>query len=383
MQTQQTDDGQPSNEEISFTQIIDFFVENIRTIYVSTFICTALGVCFLFYNASYEGTIIIKNNIGVDLPMLKRIKQEFPLYAKQTNKEDDFYLKLSKEKFWKENLNPSFAITKEDLKDYKTSEKVDGNLAIVNLILTTKNSDKEKNQLDIKEYFNFFRNSYMKLKLTDLLVTYKSEVQSGKLIIDKKIDDIKNETVYLKSKAKNLEELKIKFPSNTGASINQVLDPKDSASKYLPVSTQLVAIYSELNNLNEQLKRSQDAKDILDIKEKFIIEFENTNRKELSEINKINALFEKFSAELNALEKKGDFKLSTAMSLRIVLKDVNDILTIDKLGFTVVDTSSEYKFNPVAVLIGLFAGLFLGIFVALGSKLIAKYKLEKSNAHAT
>jgi len=134
MQTQQTDDVQPSDEEISFAQIVDFFVENIRIFYVSTFLGTALGVCFLFYNASYEGTIIIKNNIGVDLPMLKRIKQEFPLYAKQTNKEDNFYLKLSKEKFWKENLNPSFSITKEDLKEYKTYEKIDGNLAIVNLI---------------------------------------------------------------------------------------------------------------------------------------------------------------------------------------------------------------------------------------------------------
>jgi hypothetical protein len=310
--------------------------------------------------------------------MLKRIKQEFPLYAKQTNKEDDFYLKLSKEKFWKENLNPSFSITKEDLKDYKTSEKIDGNLAIVNLILTFKGGDKEKNQYFTEEYFNFYKNSFMKMKLTDLLLNYKFEVQNGKLIVNKKIVDIKNETDYLKARAENLEKLKIKFPNNIGASVNQVLDPKDSASKYLPVSTQLVAIYSELNNLNEQLKRNQDAKDTLEVKEKFIIEIEKANMEEKTEIEKLNTLYQRFNDELNFLEKKGDFKLITSISLRLVLKDINDILTIDKLGFPVVDRLSEYKFNPLAVLIGLFAGLFVGIFVTLGSKLIAKYKLEKS-----
>jgi hypothetical protein len=315
--------------------------------------------------------------------MLKRISIEFPVYAKINEKDDFLYQKLSKEKFWKENLKPTFSVSKEDIKELKTTEKIDSNFSVTNYSLTFKGGDKEINLFYIDEYFKFFKNSYIKMRFTDLLQGYQSETQSGKLIIDKKIVDIKNETDYLKTRAENLEKLKIKFPNNIGASVNQVLDPKDSASKYLPVSTQLVAIYSELNNLNEQLKRSQDAKDILDIKEKFIIEVENTNIKELSEINKINAFFEYFSAELYALEKKGDFKLSTAMSLRIVLKDVNDILTIDKLGFTVVDTSSEYKFNLVAVLIGLFAGLFLGIFVALGSKLIAKYKLEKSNAHAT
>jgi len=218
----------------------------------------------------------------------------------------------------------------------------------------------------------------MKMKLTDLLLNYKFEVQNGKLIVNKKIVDIKNETDYLKARAENLEKLKIKFPNNIGASVNQVLDPKDSASKYLPVSTQLVAIYSELNNLNEQLKRNQDAKDTLEVKEKFIIEIEKANMEEKTEIEKLNTLYQTFNDELNILEKKGDFKLSTSISLRLVLKDINDILTIDKLGFPIVDRLSEYKFNPLAVLIGLFAGLFVGIFVTLGSKLIAKYKLEKS-----
>jgi len=59
-----------------------------------------------------------------------------------------------------------------------------------------------------------------------------------------------------------------------------VLDPKDSASKYLPVNTQLVAIYTELNNLEEQLKRNQDNTDAYEVKEKIYTKFESVNKEE-------------------------------------------------------------------------------------------------------
>jgi len=378
MNQQNTETQSISDDEISLSEIIEFFVENLKGILLCAAIGLAIGTSYFFIKAKYVNTVAFRNEAQIDVPLLKKLTQELPIYATQLELKDDLYKNISKEKYWKENLKPTFVMSKDDAKEFQI-DKVELGSTIRNFKLTYEGKDKSKNQIDTEEIFNFFKNSFIKIKTIELLQKYKREIQIGQLGLDRKSTEIKYEIDYLKLKAKNLEELKIRFPNNQNTNFNQVLDPKDSASKYLPLSTQLIAIYSELNNLNEQLKRSQDGKDALEVKEKFLFEFENINKETKSEAEKLKKLFQIFSDSLMTLEKTNSYKLSTVLAYRSLLTDVNNILSADKLGFEAIDSSSEYATKPISILIGAFSGLMLGIFFAFALKVMKKYKEEREN----
>lgn len=378
MNQQNTESQSRSDYEISLTEVIDFFTEHLKDILLYTLIGAAIGASYFYIKAKYVNTVVFGNYAQIDVPLLKKLTQELPIYAKQLKLKDDLYKNISNEKYWKENLKPTFVMSKDDAKEFQI-DKVELDLTIINFKLTYEGKDKSKNQIDTEEVFNFFKNTFIKIKTKELFQKYKTEIQIEQLSLNKKNTEIKNEINYLKSKAKNLEELKIRFPSNQNTNYNQILDPKDSASKYLPLNTQLIAIYSELNYLNEQLKRSQDGKDALDIKEKFLFEFENINKETKSEAEKLKKLFQIFSDNLMTLEKTNSYKLSTVLAYTSLLTDVNNILSVDKLGFEVIDSSSEYATKPLSILIGAFSGLMFGIFFAFALKVKKKYKEEKEN----
>jgi hypothetical protein len=381
MNQQNTETQSVSDDEISLTEIIDFFAEHLKDILLCSLIGAVIGACYLWINSTYVNTIVIRNDFGADIALIRKLSQDLPLYAKEKEELDDFYKKIANEKFWIKNLKPVFSITKEDLKEIKEklTDKVETGASINRLELTYQGKDKSKNTIDTEEVFNFLKTTFLRIKIKELFENYKLELQVGKLGIDKKIIEIKNEISYLKIRAKNLEELKNRFPSNQSASINQVLDPKDSASKYLPVSTQLVAIYSELNNLDEQLKRNQDNTDAYEVKEKIYTKFESVNNEEKSEIDKLKIIFNTLNEESKNLERSSGYKLSTAIALRNLANDVNNILLIDKNKFEILDRRSELNFKPLSVLFGAFAGLMFGIFFSFALKVKKKYKEEKEN----
>jgi hypothetical protein len=62
---------------------------------------------------------------------------------------------------------------------------------------------------------------------------------------------------YQVQRAKALEELHKRFPGNASIS-GQVVDPKDSGAKYLPISTQIIAVNSDINQSKENLQRLRD-----------------------------------------------------------------------------------------------------------------------------
>lgn len=65
------------------------------------------------------------------------------------------------------------------------------------------------------------------------------------------------ELSYLQERLKNLENLLKRFPADQKVA-QQVVDPKDSGAKYLPISTQIIAVNSDINANHEALERLKD-----------------------------------------------------------------------------------------------------------------------------
>jgi hypothetical protein len=64
---------------------------------------------------------------------------------------------------------------------------------------------------------------------------------------------------YLRQKTANLETLRKRLPNNGVGVTGQVLDPKDTAAKYLPLDTQAVAANADIYALEESLRRMRNA----------------------------------------------------------------------------------------------------------------------------
>ena len=173
MNQQNTETQSISDDEISLTDIIDFFIENLKGILLCAAIGLVIGTSYFFIKAKYVNTVTFRNELQIDVPLLNKLTQELPIYAKQLELKDDLYKKISNEKYWKENLKPTFFMSKDDVKEFKI-DKVELVSTIRNFKLTYEGKDKSKNQIDAEEVFNFFKNYFIKIKTTELLQKYKT-----------------------------------------------------------------------------------------------------------------------------------------------------------------------------------------------------------------
>lgn len=90
-------------------------------------------------------------------------------------------------------------------------------------------------------------------------------------------------------------------------------------------------------------------------------------------------MFKYFSESLVNLENTNGYQLSKSIAIRNLLTEINNLSTIDKLGFEVIDNKNEYATKAVVIPIGAFSGLMFGIFFAFALKVKKKYKEEKEN----
>jgi hypothetical protein len=95
------------------------------------------------------------------------------------------------------------------------------------------------------------------LQIRNILNSYEGETISAAADIAKKITSTQIEMGYQRERAKQLEDLHRRFPSNTNVG-QQVVDLKDSGAKYLPISTQIIAVNNDINQSKESLVRMRD-----------------------------------------------------------------------------------------------------------------------------
>jgi len=109
------------------------------------------------------------------------------------------------------------------------------------------------------------------LQLRSMLNGFEAEALSARADVEKRIGSTEIELVYLQGRAKNLDDLLKRFPNDQKIA-QQVTDPKDSGAKYLPISTQIIAINTEIYQNREALERLTDRLTQLEIMNQFLQE---------------------------------------------------------------------------------------------------------------
>jgi len=374
MRQQHEQHEQHEQDEISLVDTVNFFGEHYKRILA----CGLLGliVAYAAYRqmGTYQATSILTNDGTVDFVLLKRLQINLPRIAKQIAEMDGNELaeELSNESWWANNFKPTYAITKADQKDITelTSEKN----KILNFVLSVSSKTEETAIKKANESAAFFKNTAALIMAKDLIQNYNYQVENGASNLERKKHEIKSEIQYLSKKAQALEQLKTRFPQTQSVVSSQVLDPKDSGSKYLPISTQLIAVYAEISMRQEELDRIKDKELMLSVKDKASHILETNLKNRFDGLDILNEVHDKIKIAINNTNSN----------------DLNKLLALETVRSEIMAIQSQYRSGlgqrtPTQVtkkgiskylVLGFIGGLFAGLFYAFIFAAINRYKNE-------
>ena len=262
-----------SETEISLLDIVNFVHESWKKLAAASLAGAVLGLGGWFFLGSYSAEYILLNNTNtntntyaLDLVSWKTIQKSLPNLAAQIEDEGkapqgqaQLYKSLASEQWWQKNVSPSYAISKADTKDLAgISKDLDAaSTTILSLTIAASGTTKEKSIENVRAAANFLRTGSAYLQLRNIVNSYESETIATVADLQKRITTTEIEMGYQVQRAKSLEDLHKRFPGGNNAS-NQVVDPKDSGAKYLPITTQIIAVNNDINQSKEALQRYQD-----------------------------------------------------------------------------------------------------------------------------
>ena len=260
--------------EISLLDIVTFVQSAWKKLAIAAVVGAVLGLGNWYFLGSYQAEYVLLNNnnnnnnnnsYALDLVSWKMLQKSLPNLAAQIVEDNKapqdqafLYKALSNEQWWQKNVLPTYALSKADTKDLAgISKDLDAaSTTILSLTLTASGSSKEQSIVNVRASAKFLRSGSAYLQIRSLLNGYESQTVSAVADVQQKITSTQIEMGYQQERVKSLEELHKRFPG--GANISgQVVDPKDSGAKYLPLATQIVAVNNDINGSKEVLARLQ------------------------------------------------------------------------------------------------------------------------------
>lgn len=254
------------DDEISLGQIIDFFLESWKQLGVGALVSAIFALTGVAIFGTYKAEVIIDNSSRViNFTSWRAWETRLPFLATKIlesaslkSEETDQFKQLSSSDWWQKNVIPVYSLSKADTKNLAAVNKElqDAEAtSILYLKITNTHANKNTAEQNARFAADFIRNGSAYISLKNLLNGYELNSRTKETELHQKITATEVELASMNRKAKGLEELRRRFPGNTDFASNQVIDPKDSGAKYLPISTQLVAINTDINNTNESLLR--------------------------------------------------------------------------------------------------------------------------------
>jgi len=255
-----------SEGEISLIDIVNFLQSAWKKLVIAAVVGAALGLGGWFFLASYQAEIVLVNNGGADLVGLRSLQKSLPHLADQIIDEskvpqgqESLYRTLANPDWWQKNLLPTYGMSKADTKDLASTAGLEAaGTSIVSLTIMAGGSAKDKSIDNALGAKNFLLQGAAYLAVKSLLSSQEATLTGADADIAKKMNATQVELGYQQERLKSLEALAKRFP-NESKVISQVVDPKDSGAKYMPISTQIIAANTDINGSKEALERLKDA----------------------------------------------------------------------------------------------------------------------------
>ena len=256
----------PQEGEISLLDIVNFVSKSWKKLATAALAGAVIGLSYWFFFGSYKAELVLMNNGGMDLVGWRSLQKTLPNLADQILDEskapegqEALYRTLNNPDWWLKNAVATYGMSKAESKDLASTAGLESaGSSIVSLTLTVSASTKQRAIENVQGVKSFLLQGASYLAIRSLINAQESQLISADADISKKINSTQVELSYQQERLKSLETLAKRFPSEQ-KTISQVVDPKDSGAKYLPLSTQIIAINTDINGSKEALERFKDA----------------------------------------------------------------------------------------------------------------------------
>ncbi len=252
--------------EISLLDIVNFLQGSWKKLAIAAVVGAVLGFSNWYFLGSYNAELVLNNNGGTDLVGWRLLQKTLPSLADQIIEEskvpqgqESLYRTLSNADWWQKNALATYGMSKADTKDLASTAGLESaGTSIVSITLTAGGSTRVKAIDNARGAKNFLLQGASYLAIKSLFSAQESQLMSVDADIAKKINNTQVELGYQQERLKSLEALAKRFPGEQ-RTVSQVVDPKDSGAKYMPISTQIIAANTDINGSKESLERLKDA----------------------------------------------------------------------------------------------------------------------------
>jgi hypothetical protein len=229
----------------------------------------------------------------------------------------------------------------------------------LNLVVKTQGSSEAEAAANAKVATDFIMQGGAYLSVREAVNRYESQVLTVESEMQKKITDSDVELKFLRARAQSLEDLRARFPANVVVGSQQVVDLKDSNAKYMPISTQIVAVELDINAAQEDLARMRDKLTQSALLRTFVAKAQDQTGKLHNGFSLIDQLL-KIVDELRASAKADD--VNAQLVLSTLQADLVKARTFYTKGLEIRLAPSV---KPPALALPLAGGLLLGGFAML------------------
>lgn len=225
-----------------------------------------IGLGLWFILAGDKADLMLVNNGSLDIISWRQLQKSLPNLADQILEEKKIpeekmaiYRQMSANDWWQKNVTVAYAMSKSDAKDLAAiSKDLDGaSTQILSLNISSGGATRDKAYENVRAASQFLLTGGAYLQVKSMLNAYESEALGADADVQRKMNTSEIELSYLQERLKSLENLLKRFPADQKVA-QQVVDPKDSGAKYLPISTQIIAVNSDINANRETLERLKD-----------------------------------------------------------------------------------------------------------------------------
>lgn len=367
MPTQTTPDN---DDSIDLLAIFDFLIQRWKQLAMGAGGGLVVAVLGWFALVNYQAQVVLVNQGAISFVGWKSYTQSLPLLAGQMLQAQQFkpdeknqIERMVQTQWWTQNVKPTLMLSKADTKDLASVSKAmtdNGSDNIVNFVVSATASSKDRAEQDVAIATRFMQQGVAYLSLQNMVSNYEAQVLNTESELRARITQVRIELKFLQERAKNLENLQRRFPGNSAVGSQQIVDLADSTAKYMPISTQIVALQSDINANEEQLIRLQDQLARIQVTRDFVTPALPLVAKEfngLALVDQLLAIEAELRKKAPADDSNAQQALNTLQAQLISTKTFFSKGLESRLAPSVGKTSGMI---PAAAI-----GLFLGLLLAL------------------
>jgi hypothetical protein len=367
MQTQSTPDN---DDSIDLLAIFDFLLQHWKQLAMGAGGGLVVAVLGWFALVNYQAKVVLVNQGAISFVGWKSYTQSLPLLAGQVLQAEQFkpeeekqIKRMEQTQWWSKNVKPTLLLSKADIKELASVSKAmtdSGSEAIVNFVVSATAFSKDRAEQDVAIATRFMQQGVAYLSLQNMVSNYESQVLNTESELRSRITQVRIELKFLQERSKNLENLQRRFPGNSAVGSQQVVDLADSNAKYMPISTQLVAVQSDINANEEQLIRMQDQLARIKIISDFVTPALPLVAKEFNGLALVDQLL-KIEADLRKTAPADDSNAQQALNtIQAQLISTKTFFSKGLESRLAPSVRKTFGVIPAAAI-----GLFLGLLLAL------------------